>query len=231
MQIGDVFEFSRGYIAYDAHRGHSKETIANRVFHANDKSSNEYKKELVGSDIGRYLLNVKSKLWIRFGDNLAAPRHPRFHTGTRIWIQRIRNPKLTQRLVCFFTDNHDDLAASSGLTIGRSIDPAYSVCALCGLLNSPLINWFYRQLYHDVNIKPTDIKTIPIPLAWLAIQPRMIELVNQTQIASKQLIEARTSHEQTLLQRQIEATDEQIDALVYELYGLTEEEIRIVEGT
>jgi hypothetical protein len=41
--------------------------------------------------------------------------------------------------------------------------------------------------------------------------------------------EARTPHEQTVLQRQIEATDEQIDALVYELYGLTEEEIRIVE--
>jgi hypothetical protein len=35
--------------------------------------------------------------------------------------------------------------------------------------------------------------------------------------------------EQTALQRQIKATDEQIDALVYELYGLTEEEIRIVE--
>jgi len=30
--------------------------------------------------------------------------------------------------------------------------------------------------------------------------------------------------------RQIEATDEEIDALVYELYGLTEEEIAIVEG-
>ncbi len=36
-------------------------------------------------------------------------------------------------------------------------------------------------------------------------------------------------HERTLLQRQIEATDRQIDALVYELYGLTEEGIRIVE--
>ena len=33
-----------------------------------------------------------------------------------------------------------------------------------------------------------------------------------------------------LYQRQIEATDRQIDALVYELYGLTEEEIEIVEG-
>jgi hypothetical protein len=32
-----------------------------------------------------------------------------------------------------------------------------------------------------------------------------------------------------LYQRQIEATDAEIDALVYELYGLTEEEIAIVE--
>ena len=32
-----------------------------------------------------------------------------------------------------------------------------------------------------------------------------------------------------LYQRQIEATDRQIDALAYELYGLTEEEIGIVE--
>jgi len=42
--------------------------------------------------------------------------------------------------------------------------------------------------------------------------------------------EAHTPQEQTALQRQIEATDEQIDTLVYELYELTEEEIRIVEG-
>jgi len=33
-----------------------------------------------------------------------------------------------------------------------------------------------------------------------------------------------------LYQRQIHATDEEIDALVYELYGLTEEEIAIVVG-
>ena len=41
----------------------------------------------------------------------------------------------------------------------------------------------------------------------------------------------RTFFKETTLQRQIEATDRQIDALVYELYRLTEEEIRIVEGT
>jgi len=40
----------------------------------------------------------------------------------------------------------------------------------------------------------------------------------------------KTPHEQTSLQNQIAATDRQIDRLVYELYGLTEEEIGIVEG-
>jgi hypothetical protein len=44
----------------------------------------------------------------------------------------------------------------------------------------------------------------------------------------KQLPDARTPQDQTALQRWIEATDRQIDALVYDLYGLTEEEIGIV---
>jgi len=38
-----------------------------------------------------------------------------------------------------------------------------------------------------------------------------------------------TPHEQATLQRQTAATDKQIDALVYELYGLKDEEIKIVE--
>jgi len=38
------------------------------------------------------------------------------------------------------------------------------------------------------------------------------------------------SHEAELYQRQIDATDREIDRLVYELYGLTEEEIKIVEA-
>ena len=46
----------------------------------------------------------------------------------------------------------------------------------------------------------------------------------------EQLRKAKTPHEQESLQRQVAATDKQIDALVYELYGLTEEEVRIVEG-
>ncbi len=41
--------------------------------------------------------------------------------------------------------------------------------------------------------------------------------------------QARTGHEQTGLRRQVETTDAEIDRLVYNLYGLTDDEIRIVE--
>lgn len=40
----------------------------------------------------------------------------------------------------------------------------------------------------------------------------------------------RQVYYRALYRRQIEATDRQIDALVYELYGLTEDEIAIVEA-
>jgi len=57
----------------------------------------------------------------------------------------------------------------------------------------------------------------------------MVELVETMLKLHKQLAAAKTNHEKTAIQRQIAATDKQIDQLVYELYSLTEEEIRIVE--
>jgi hypothetical protein len=48
---------------------------------------------------------------------------------------------------------------------------------------------------------------------------------------TQKLLGAKTPHEKTLLERQIAATDAQIDRLVYELYGLTPEEIKIIESS
>ena len=56
------------------------------------------------------------------------------------------------------------------------------------------------------------------------------ELVERMLGLHKALPLAKTDHDKTLLQRQITTTDHQIDQVVYELYGLTEDEIRIVEG-
>lgn len=66
----------------------------------------------------------------------------------------------------------------------------------------------------------------------------MVALVEQMLALHRQRQTARTPHEQSVLDAQIAVTDRQmalcahpaIDRLVYELYELTEEEIRIVES-
>jgi hypothetical protein len=43
------------------------------------------------------------------------------------------------------------------------------------------------------------------------------------------LPKAKTAYEWTVIERRIEATDREIDRLVYDLYGLSDDEIKIVE--
>ena len=59
----------------------------------------------------------------------------------------------------------------------------------------------------------------------------MVALVKRMLDSRRKLTAASIPADKKLYQRQIEATDRQIDALVYELYGLTEQEIAIVEAT
>ncbi|MFI5381706.1 MAG: restriction endonuclease subunit M, partial [Tepidisphaerales bacterium] len=58
---------------------------------------------------------------------------------------------------------------------------------------------------------------------------RLVSLVEQMLSLHKSLAAAQSPHDKEPLQRQIDATDRQIDRLVYDLYGLTEKEIQVVE--
>ncbi len=58
----------------------------------------------------------------------------------------------------------------------------------------------------------------------------MVGLVETMLKLHKDLPKAKTPHEQESLQRQIAVTDGQINRLVYELYGLTENDVAVVEG-
>jgi hypothetical protein len=88
---------------------------------------------------------------------------------------------------------------------------------------------FFMPAY--VVLKNFPIRTINFAdPADKARHDRMVSLVTQMLELNKKLQDARLDHEKTLLQRQIETTDGAIDNLVYELYGLTEEEIMVIEG-
>ena len=58
----------------------------------------------------------------------------------------------------------------------------------------------------------------------------MVQLAEQMVVLHQRQTAARTPQEKTALERQIAATDTQRDKLVYDLYGLTDAEIKTVEG-
>jgi hypothetical protein len=61
-------------------------------------------------------------------------------------------------------------------------------------------------------------------------QDKTVSLVEQMMTAQKQLAAAHSDADKEFYGNKCESIDKQIDALVYELYGLTPEEVKIVEG-
>jgi hypothetical protein len=73
---------------------------------------------------------------------------------------------------------------------------------------------------------------VPLPIFLSNVNARhdkMVELMERMLDLHKESLKAKTPHEQESLKRQIAATDNQVDALVYDLHGLTKEEIGVVE--
>lgn len=114
----------------------------------------------------------------------------------------------------------------------KQIDPKY----LLGILNSKLLRalWtgrFYDQRQTFPKIKGTYLKELPIAfdIADKSRQNKLVLLVEKMLSLTPKLRGATSETEKAALQNAIMTTDAEIDRLVYELYGLTEEEIRIVE--
>ncbi len=117
---------------------------------------------------------------------------------------------------------------------------------LLGILNSRLF-WFvishisipfgvrageyrYRLIYQymeKVPIRVIDAKNKDDGVTHAA----MLKLTDKMLVLHQQLAAAKTPQDSTLLQRQIAATDTQINQLVYALYGLTGEEVALIEKT
>ena len=125
---------------------------------------------------------------------------------------------------------------------GVTVDAKHGTAKyVTGLLNSRLLNWFFRRVTTNFNsgyfgankqfLAQLPIHTIDfVKPAEKAKHDKMVRLVEQMLKLHKDKAGARLGQEKAVLQQQIEATDAQIDRLVYDLYGLTEDEIKIVEA-
>jgi hypothetical protein len=236
--LEEFVQFSLGITPYDKYKGHTKEQIENQVFHSHHQKNKTFRKLLAGNDVMRYHLEWNGKLWISYGPWLGAPRDKLFFTEKRILVKQIID-WTTKRIWATITDEELYNTQNAFNLLPKS---TLKLEYLLGILNSKLMTFYHRKRCLDEfkmrfqKILIKDCRRFPIrPIkvsdaADKSRHDQMVELVEQMLSLHKQLPAAKTEHEKTVIQRQIEATDEQIDQLVYELYGLTEEQIKIVEG-
>ncbi|GHV76414.1 adenine methyltransferase [Spirochaetia bacterium] len=105
---------------------------------------------------------------------------------------------------------------------------------LLGILNSNLMYfWLYnrgKKQGEQLQVDKEPLLAIPVFIGTEAQQTKIIEYVDQMLELKKREQAETVPQTKTMIGRQIVALDTQIDKAVYELYGLTEEEIKVVEG-
>lgn len=238
IRLGEISEMTRGinpYAKSELIEKHGKERgteiVEKRIWHSDKRKGPDYKKELVGSDIGRYSLDWKSGQWVKYGPWLSRPRDSKFFTLPHLVVQRIRNPKLLMRIVATFIDPKEEYYNNSGLTNIIVTDTNYSMKYILAILNSKLINWYYRQFFRDVNIKPEDLRELPIKKAPSVEQEALVVLVDKILLLNSKLLEIgeKRSDQRREIEDEIRKTNNAIDESIYDLYGITESERKIIE--
>lgn len=231
-KIGDIAEMYSGIKAYEVGKGKPAQTISIRdekPFTSNVRKGNSWSPFIDGKNIGRYQLLWKNNNWIEYGEWLAAPRSPENFEGEKLLIRKI----IGETLIATYVDH--TCYCNTLLFILKIKNKKNSYYSVLAILNSKLIAWYFRikfQITKDdtfPQIMIRDILQFPIPnnLAEnfeLAILSKQIidlytELMNTKLETTKEQIQNRISH-----------TDDKVNKLVYQLYDLNEDEIKIIEG-
>ncbi|HRS02312.1 MAG TPA: TaqI-like C-terminal specificity domain-containing protein, partial [Bacteroidota bacterium] len=199
-------------------------------------------KVLGGRQINRYHINSNIKGYIK--KDLVKDEKA-FIKNNSILVQRIityiHNPYISIKIFAALSDQIPKNEYIIVDTINQ-LDNFSNLSSkyILGFLNSKLVSWYVcrfifglAKMTMQFDNPVTSRIPLPNPQSLTpSTHDRMVELVEQMIELNKKLHNStnHTDHELTMLKRQIDATDAEIDRLVYNLYGLTDEEIAVVEG-
>jgi hypothetical protein len=174
------------------------------------------------------------KAWYSF----SAPRNLNVHEVAQILVPLLAD----QGLYCQLPENVTRycLMASGGFSITVASSNGLSSNYILGLLNSKLLFWRLSSISNVfrggwITCTKQYVETLPIHSidfsspADLTRYKSIVKLVEQMIKYKKSMQSASSPADRELYRQQTKAIDAEIDRLVYELYGLTQEEIKIVE--
>jgi len=231
VKFGNIY-----LIAYGARLNHKTEKIGKDSFIYKVKKEG-FKPYLEGKNIDRYFYSQSD--WLDY--------QPQIHYNS-MFPQLFENKKImfinvVKDLIRFAYDDKqmynshtvincvriDRLFDSNHISALKALSNAdlelckkYDELIVLGILNSKLLNWYFVNfLSEDLHFYPNDAKNLPIKQFGLnnKIENHIKEVVNQILFLKNSSSSADTTD-----------LESQIDHLVYQLYELTEEEIKIIEG-
>ena len=201
--------------------------------------------------------SAKSSEWYPFGEQAQAYRYD-FVVEERSFAYMRDNPSLKQfyeaqpkiliRRIINRQDRLDACFCDEQMVFKKDINPFVLSVAkpspkfVLGILNSTLLSYLYvntSAIATKDDFRQTtlaELRRLPIPFpdfankADKARHDKLVMLVDKLLGLMPKLRAATSESEKATLQNAVTAADQEIDRLVYELYGLTDDEKNLVEG-
>ena len=207
---------SQGLIAYDKYQGQSEEIIKKRAYHFTSYH-NGLKQWLWGEDVTRYAVKWNNKEYIDYCDGIANPRNPIFFNGKRVLVREITNPSI------FAAVTDKELYNDPAIIIVKD-NPNYSLYCVLAILNSKLATFYHfnhspkatKGAFPKILVQ--DIKDFPLPTINDRTRDKIEQLVSDILTSKSENVGADTLQ-----------NEREIDYIVYRLYGLTFNEVKIVD--
>ncbi|NMB82302.1 MAG: hypothetical protein GYA14_10835, partial [Ignavibacteria bacterium] len=237
------------FIAYGARLNHRTKNIpkSNYVY---DKHSKGLKAFFEGKNIDRYLIEQYGWLDYKPGEHYN-PMFPELFENEKISFINVVKDRLRFALdrkgmynshTVINCVKYDKLLKCTHVSVRKALKEIdiekcklYDYSFLLAILNSKLITWYFRSfLSEGLHFYPNDAKMLPIVNIINSVncenRDNIKLLVNSLEASYYEKSKTSFPTHSEALDHKIAHFEQKINKIVYELYGLTEEEIKIVEG-
>jgi hypothetical protein len=211
-KLGELFQLKQGTKPYGDKQNKNPDLLSNNQI---DQS---WEPAINGRNIAPYSI-VFENLYVKRSKELHSCLPKQIVDSEKIYFQRMRKISLFPRIVaCYDRDGIHGLYTCSVIYKNNLNTVNLDLKYLLGILNSHLINIWYKNFDTDLEIKLVSVKSIPVREISQEQQQPIISLVDQILTSKKSNPKADTSE-----------LEKEIDNLVYKLYQLRYNEVKIID--
>lgn len=235
VQISEISKTFSGITLYEKGKGNPPQTAETMKLRPFDSDSLQKPKVgnwmplMRGSLMNRYVNLWNNNYWVDYGEWLAAPRN------TKIWEakEKIIVRQTGDRIIATLIDTNIICRKNLHIIISDELNHKF----ILGILNSKLTDFYYQQINPErgealAEVKKNHIEQLPIPKDISdKQQTEIIKLVEQLLQFNKELQAVTLADKKDQLQNRISFTEDKLNQIIYKLYELTDEEIKLVEAT